>query len=213
MGASGACARFNANSGLYLDELHAMFWDSNGRGYRLPSLSSGGGIAGNHACSLNNLGEAVGHSELTNHKTFHASLWPSRNQVLDLGTLQGDYASLALSINDHGVVVGASLDTSFNSRAYVWRRESMTDLNTSTRDSAGLYLLLAESTNNRGEIVGFGATGAGDVHGFLAVPIDENDPFRDRLTENIAVPRPVLSDSAREQLRRAMANWHAGLPR
>ena len=211
VGASGSCSPFNVNSGLYLEEIHAMFWDSNGQPYQLPSLGGAGGIAGNHACSLNNLGQAVGHSELTNNTTFHATLWPSRNQVLDLGTLSGDYASLALGINDQGLVVGASLDASFNPRAYVWQHKVMSDLNTLTRDNAGLYLLLAESINNRGEIVGFGVTSAGEVDGFLAIPIDEDGDFDGSLTTHVAFPRPVLSDPARERLRRAFANSHPGL--
>lgn len=211
VGASGACSPFNVNSGLYLEEIHAMFWDSNGQPYQLPSLGGAGGIAGNHACSLNDLGEAVGHSELTNNTTFHATLWPSRNQVLDLGTLSGDYASLALGINDRGLVVGASLDANFNPRAYVWHRRAMMDLNALVRDNAGLYLLLAESINNRGEIVGLAATNAGEVHGFLAVPIDKNGNFDGNVNGNSEYPRPVLSDPARERLRRALGNLHPGL--
>ncbi|MBV9265846.1 MAG: hypothetical protein JO061_06730, partial [Acidobacteriaceae bacterium] len=138
-------------------------------------------------------------------------LWPGRNEVLDLGTLSGDYASLALGINDQGLVVGASLDTNFNPRAYIWHRRVMTDLNTLLRDNAGLYLLLTESINNRGEIVGFGATNAGDVHGFLAVPIDEDGDFDRNSNRYAEYPRPVLSDSARERLRQIVANLHRGL--
>jgi len=211
VGASGSCSPFNLNTGLYLEEIHAMFWDSHGQPYQLPGLGGAGGIAGNHACSLNNLGEAVGHSELTNNTTFHATFWPSKTKVLDLGTLSGDYASLALGINDRGLVVGASLDADFNPRAYLWQQKAMTDLNTLVRDNAGLYLLLAESINNRGEIVGFGATSAGEVHGFLAIPTDEAGESDENVTTQIAFPRPVLSDIARERLRRAFANLHPGL--
>jgi hypothetical protein len=57
-------------------------------------------------------------------------------------------------------------------------------------DSAGLYLLLAESVNNRGEIVGFGATNAGEVHGFLAVPMGGDGIF----AGCTSLPRPMLFD-------------------
>ena len=37
VGASGTCSQFNVNSGLYLEEIHAMFWDSNGQPYNCPA--------------------------------------------------------------------------------------------------------------------------------------------------------------------------------
>jgi probable HAF family extracellular repeat protein len=79
--------------------------------------------------------------------------------------------SLALGINDRGEVVGASLDANFSPRAFLWENGVMTDLNTITPASSGLYLLLAESINSSGEIVGIGATNAGEIHGFLATPL------------------------------------------
>jgi probable HAF family extracellular repeat protein len=212
VGASGSCTSFNTNTGLYLNEIHPLFWNSDGRAYQLPTLGGAGGVAGNHACSLNNLGQAVGHSELTNNTTFHATFWPKTNKVVDLGTLEGDYASLALGINDNSTVVGASLDANFNPRAYFWKHNVITDLNTLVRNSSGLYLLLAESINHRGVIVGFGATSAGDVHGFLAVPTDGEGNFDADTTGLTAVSRPVLSDSAREQLRSKLARLHVGPP-
>ncbi len=213
VGASGSCAPFNTNTGLYLNEIHALFWESDGRPHQLPNLGGAGGLAGNHACNVNNLGEAVGHSELVNNTTFHATFWPRTDKVVDLGTLDGDYASLALGINDRAVIVGASLDADFNPRAYIWRHSAITDLNTLVRDSSGLYLLLAESINNRGEIVGIGATNAGEVHGFLALPVDADSDFDGNMAGGTALPRPVLSDPAREQLRRKLASLRIGLSR
>lgn len=212
VGASGSCASFNPNTLLYLNEIHALLWETNGRPHELPSLGGSGGIAGNHACNVNNLGEAVGHSELTNNTTFHATLWPKVNHVVDLGTLDGDYASLALGINDSGIVVGASLDANFSPRAYIWQHNAIIDMNTLVSDSSGLYLLLAESINNRGEIVGFGVTNAGDVHGFQAVPIDKDGDFEGDFTRLTPLPRPTLSDPARERLRRELARLHVGMP-
>jgi len=45
----------------------------------------------------------------------------------------------------------------------------MTDLNSLAPESP-LYLLFASTVNSRGEIVGFGVTEDGDLHGFLATP-------------------------------------------
>jgi probable HAF family extracellular repeat protein len=88
----------------------------------------------------------------------------------DLGTFPGDAASLALGINDRGDVVGASLDTSFNPRALLWEKGVMTDLNTRiAANPSGLYLVIANSINSSGEIIGLAVTSTG-LHGFLATP-------------------------------------------
>jgi probable HAF family extracellular repeat protein len=170
-GSSGACGAFNPNSGLYLVENHALLWEKDGSVHDLGNLGGTGGIAGNHACALNNQGQVVGHSELTNDTTFHGFLWTRETGMQDLGTLPGDYASLALGINDRGDVVGASLDASFNPRALLWEKGVVTDLNTRiAANPSGLYLLFAASINSSGEIVGSAATRTG-LHGFLATPV------------------------------------------
>ncbi len=171
-GASGACAAFNPNSGLHLVENHALLWEKDGSVHDLGNLGGTGGIAGNHACALNNRGQVVGHSELTSDTTFHGFLWTRETGMRDLGTFPGDAASLALGINDRGDVVGASLDTSFNPRALLWENGVVTDLNTRiAANPSGLHLLLALSINSRGEIVGLAATSTG-LHGFLATPVN-----------------------------------------
>jgi probable HAF family extracellular repeat protein len=170
VGSSGTCGTFNGNTGLYLVENHALLWENDGSVHDLGNLGGTGGVAGNHACAINNHGQVVGHSELPNDTTFHGFLWTRETGMRDLRTLPGDVMSLALEINDRGEVVGASLDANFNPRAFFWENGVMTDLNTITRVSSALYLLFAESINSSGEIVGIGATNAGEVHGLLATP-------------------------------------------
>ena len=89
-----------------------------------------------------------------------------------LGTLTGDFASFALGINDAGVVVGASLGPGLStSRAYLWKKGTMTDLNTLVAVNHGkLYLLLGESINTRSEIIGLAVDTVGKFHGYLAIP-------------------------------------------
>jgi probable HAF family extracellular repeat protein len=164
VGSSGTCAPFNPNSGLYLTENHALLWEADGSRHDLGNLGGTGGIAGNHACAINNHGQVVGHSELPNDTTFHGFLWTRKTGMRDLRTLPGDSMSLALGINDKGEVVGASLDANFSPRAFVWENGVMTDLNALIPASSGLYLLLADSINSNGEIVGSGATSSGEVH-------------------------------------------------
>jgi probable HAF family extracellular repeat protein len=90
----------------------------------------------------------------------------------DLGTLSGDVASLSISINDAGAVVGASQDANFNPRAFRWEEGVMTDLNTLIAGDSPLYLLTGCSINSRGEITGLGLTSTGEIHTYLATPID-----------------------------------------
>jgi probable HAF family extracellular repeat protein len=171
VGASGTCGSFNPNTGLYLVENHALLWE-NGVATDLGNLGGEGGLAGNHACALNSRGQVVGHSELPNDASFHAFLWTRETGMKDLGTLQGDFASLALGINDGGVVVGASIGPAFSTfRAVLWEKGTMTDLNTLVdANPANLYLIQAESINSRGEIIGLAVDGTGLSHGFLAIP-------------------------------------------
>jgi probable HAF family extracellular repeat protein len=169
-GASGTCAPFNPNSGLYLTENHALVWQ-NGKATDLGNLGPNGiPGAGNHACAINNRGEAVGHT--TSDASTVAFLWSSEKGMKGLGTLTGDFASFALGINDEGQVVGQSIGPDFSSvRAFLWEKGVMIDLNTLVTVNPGkLYLLLGESINARKEIIGLAVDGAGKFHGYLAIP-------------------------------------------
>jgi probable HAF family extracellular repeat protein len=171
VGASGTCGSFNPNTGLYLVENHALLWE-NGVATDLGNLGGEGGLAGNHACALNNHGQVVGHSDLPNDASFHGFLWTRETGMKDLGTLSGDFASLALGINDGGVVVGASIGPAFSTfRAVLWEKGTVTDLNTLVdANPKNLYLVQGESINSRGEIIGLAVDGAALPHGFLAIP-------------------------------------------
>lgn len=178
VGATGACASFNANSGYYLVENHAVLWE-NGEVTDLGNFGGNGGPAGNagnHACAINNRSQVVGHSELGDSldSPYHAFLWTrERGKMLDLGTLPGDFASAAIGINDRGEVVGLSVGPSpnYNSRAILWENGVMTDLNTLIAGNpSGLYLAIAVSINVGGEIVGVAGASDGSIHSFLATP-------------------------------------------
>ena len=169
-GASGTCTPFNPNSGLYLNEAHALVW-KDGKAIDLGNLGPNGlPGAGNHACGINNHGAAIGH--VSSDASTVAFLWTSEKGMTSLGTLAGDLASFAIGINDEGLVVGQSINADFTvARAFLWRKGQMTDLNTLVTANPGkLDLLLASSINSRGEIVGLGVDGAGNFHGFQAIP-------------------------------------------
>jgi probable HAF family extracellular repeat protein len=169
VGSSGACApAYDPNAGVYLVENHALLWE-NGKLTDLGNLGTQG-FAGNHACQINNQGQVVGH---TNSDTStRAYLWTRATGMQNLGTLPpGDFASLAIGINDGGEVVGVSVDGNFNARAFLWEKGVMTDLNSLIASNpSGLQLQVASSINASGEIIGVAQTGAGETHGFLATP-------------------------------------------
>jgi probable HAF family extracellular repeat protein len=169
-GASGTCAPLNPNTGLYLAENHALVW-KDGKAIDLGTLGPNGiPGAGNHACAINNRGEAVGH--VSSQASTVAFLWTREKGMQGLGTVAGDLASFALGINDEGAVVGQSVSADFSTfRAFLWEKGVMTDLNTLVAVNPGkLNLLLGESINSRGEITGLAVDGAGKFHGYLAIP-------------------------------------------
>ena len=68
----------------------------------------------------------------------------------------------------------------------------MYDLNTLIPAGSPIYLQIANSINAGGEIVGFGQTAAGGLHGFLLTPSGESSSDEQRIT------RPVVaSENAR----------------
>lgn len=115
----------------------------------------------------------------------------------DLGTLSGDVASVSLSINDAGSVIGASLDADFNPRAFLWQNGVMTDLNTLIGADSPLYLLTGCSINSRGQITGLGLTSTGEIHTYLATPT--HGAATSESTSQGISPR-LLSDDARTLL-------------
>jgi probable HAF family extracellular repeat protein len=64
-----------------------------------------------------------------------------------------------------------------------------------------LYLLTAFGINDIGEIVGFGATDAGDIHAYLVVPdvVVEASEGAASSVQGVTSPK-VLSEKARKQL-------------
>ncbi len=72
----------------------------------LGDLGGTGGIAGNHACAINNHGEWLVVRSYPTTSPFTDSSEQGGGDA-DLGTLPGDFASLAIDINNEGEVVFA----------------------------------------------------------------------------------------------------------
>ena len=169
VGASGTCAPYSIVTGLYMQPLHALLWET-GTLTDLGNLGGTGQGMGNIPHAINNQGQVVGYSDLRGNANFHAFLWSRGTGMQDLGTLSGDVNSAANAINDAGAVVGVSLDANFNLRAFLWENGSMTDLNALIPANSPLFLMLACGINSSGQIVGFGLTSKGEGHGYLLTP-------------------------------------------
>jgi probable HAF family extracellular repeat protein len=126
----------------------------------------------------------------------------------DLGTLSGDVASLSISINDAGSVIGASVDASGNPRAFLWEKGVMTDLNTLIAGDSPLYLLTGCSINSRGEITGLGLTSTGEIHTYLATPT-HRDANSESSSQGV-ISRRILSDDARKLIRQQLRFARSG---
>jgi len=127
-------------------------------------------LVANIGLAINNRGQVVGGSALPGNTTQHAFLWTREKGMRDLGKLQGDVNSVGLGINDSSQVAGGSFDKDGNPRAFLWNGGVMSDLNMLIPAGSPLFLLCATAINSSGEIAGFGVTGTGDIHAYLATP-------------------------------------------
>ncbi len=125
--------------------------------------------------ALNDHGEVVGQSNLPSDTTFHPFLWNGRS-LTDLGTFGGDLGS-ANAINDAGQIVGwADTTTKLHPplgepgdqlyQAFVWDDGVLTNLGTAPGDRCSV----ANSINNRGQVVG----NAGHCHGAVDAFLSEH---------------------------------------
>jgi probable HAF family extracellular repeat protein len=204
-GCSGICANVSANSCL-----HAVVWKdgspTNIRGLKGALLNMGSDI--------NNQGQVLGESLLSDNATWHSFLW-QKGVVTDLGTLPLKPLAFPGGLNNKGQAVGHSCDaTDTLCAAYIWENGVMTDLNTLI--PAGVYLYYAGDINDRGEIAGIAVDLVSDTsNAFLAIPCDEahaqvegckGGPSVIRTSE---VPRVGPPESVREQLRqwRGFRRW------
>ena len=146
--------------------VHAVLWE---RG-TVADLGNLGGSSHNFARSINNLGQIVGESSVSDETgAVHAFLWTD-GVMMDLGTVGGDSSSEAWSNNDKGQVTGISCSGSM-CRAFLWEKGVMTDLNELVSPDSGLELINATAINARGQIAGLAfRPSTGELCAFLATP-------------------------------------------
>ena len=163
----------------------------------------------NEALAINNQGQAVGHSGVTGDTTVHAVLWEN-GTAKDLGALPGDSGAFASGINHKGQVVGTSYDTNGNLHAFLWKEGAIIELSTLFPADSDLYPTMANEINSRGQISGMATVTSGshlgEVHAFLATPVDEDDVASKILARGQSTLRPqlVLTPEVRQLLLRRL---------
>lgn len=195
---------------------HAFYWD---RAHGMLDLATlGGDFASAHA--INNAGDAVGGSYLAGNVLIDATLWRG-NSAIDLGTVDGDQCSYALSINARRQVVGISGTENCDSpRAFLWEEGGpMVDLNELVVAGADVQVAFAYTINDRGEVAGLGFLPNGDERAVLLIPCDEREDVcanesskmpayqatafaQDSQATRFSVPRSPLMHPSRVPLRR-----------
>ena len=156
---------------------HAVLWDSNGSPTDLGHLPGTPAGILNQATGINDRGDVVGFACVgpsTNPATCPEDtfLWTKETGMQDLGRFPGSIVTgpcCSHTINNNGVIVGLSLDASFNETAIIWQGKGWVALNTLIPKNSGWYLECAQGINDAGEIVGFGTIN-GSTHAFLATP-------------------------------------------
>ena len=174
-------------SGTCTAALHAISWE-NGIATPLPDL-------GNHgqAWGINNQGQIVGTVGSANGQTQTGAIWQDGTLTTVLGLVPGDLGGIAFGNNSKGQVVGADWDSSFFwSHGFIYQDGVMTDLNKLFPASSNLFVTFPAKINERGQIGGMGIVlsgpDKGDVHAFLATPVNER--MEGKSVADIAPSRP-----------------------
>jgi probable HAF family extracellular repeat protein len=150
-------------------EVHAFLWEEDSGMTDLGTLPGGGGGIGR---GINNRAQVVGQEDGSGFGHCGADaqplllpgaavMWGGDGTITDLGTLGGIFA-IAKSINDRGVVVGASSTAREEIHAFLWQDGTMTDLGTLGGTYSGAWQI-----NQRDQVVGHAYTGTGELHAFL----------------------------------------------
>ena len=152
IGGTGTCDNTSSSINGPLSGLHAVLWENG-----VPrDLGNFGGEGDTVAVGINNRTEVVGSSAAAPSNGLHGFLWSREDGLGDIGAIDADANGLPSSINNSRQIVGASCDEAFNCRAFLWERNTMTDLNDLVPADASMYLVFATWINDVGEIVGWG---------------------------------------------------------
>jgi len=139
----------------HAEDIQAFIWDgTNG----MQALGSLGGDS--YATGINDTGQVVGWSYLSDQQTSHTFIWTSATGMVDIGT-PGGPESIAEAINSAGNVVGFGMDVDGKQVAFYWTPNDGF-LNFSQGGAYGI--------NDRNEVTGQHPIGGGSNHAFIWSP-------------------------------------------
>jgi probable HAF family extracellular repeat protein len=192
---------------ISLDSTNSFYqsylWDG---GAKTVLNSAGGNFV--YALTLNQSASIVGWNTDSTDTNVLATEWSPNGQGQLLGTVGNDTGSIALGINDHGVVVGGSgsitLSGTTYTHAFVWQNGKMRDLNTLIPAGSPLTLNVAYDINQDGVIAGSGTNSAGDTHAFILVPDSrDSEEFTNAASAPVAPGSSIKVSSPLERITRA----------
>lgn len=149
VGQSDVLGSPNPYGGIY--EVHAVLWEPQGDGYVIRDLGRLGGMAG-RGVAINQDGGVAGnayHAGGSGKIYSTATLW-SQGITTPLETSDYVWTAKAISIDDHGIVVGGTAPLSGGGQAVAWYARTATVLGS----LAGLPSSAAYDINHAGLIVG-----------------------------------------------------------
>ena len=137
----------------------------------IPQLEAQNGASGTAISGINDLGQIVGQIGFQPAQgvfNYHGFVF-SGGSLTDIGALSGNASSIALGINNHGVIVGLS---SLPEHAVVYANGQMSDLNSLVINPVpGMTLTEARAVNDNGQIIGDATAADGSAHAFLLTPV------------------------------------------
>jgi probable HAF family extracellular repeat protein len=131
-----------------------------------PVLDDGSTIAG---YGMNNRRQVIG--VVSDETGDRAYLWQVGRRPVDLGSLGGTWTR-PTQINERGTVLGTWITDDGDTRMFLWRNGTMTDLGTLGGRTTGAQLPTyaigrPDQLNERGQVVGNSETASGEFHAFL----------------------------------------------
>ena len=198
----GATVSDVANPILGFPPYYGTLWD---RG-EIVTLTPGVPAA---AFNINSKSQVVGRILVSDPKeggVAHAFLW-QEGVLTDLGVPAGDDNSEAMSLNNHGQIVGDSgvgfIESYIQDRALLWDKGVRADLNTLIPHDSGYHLIVAFDVNARGEIVVCAVQqSTGHIHAALLTPQQSDNLKGDtgEFAHNASADHPSVSPRAQHML-------------
>jgi probable HAF family extracellular repeat protein len=140
---------------------HAFLYSSG----TMIDLGTPPGCINSRARAINNSGQVVGDSDISDTDYCSNAFLYSGGKMIDIGNYVNPRA-----INSTGQVVGAARTAGGDLAAFLYSSGTMTDLNLLLPSNSGWLLRTADGINDNGQIVGWGVIN-GEEYAYLLTPI------------------------------------------